>query len=53
MSFNQIHPMLLVGDDRGGINSLKLSPNLRVSPEGANHRERMDKLLTTVDYPTA
>jgi dynein intermediate chain 1 len=27
--FNDTNPMLLVGDDRGGVNSLKLSPNLR------------------------
>ena len=27
--FNPHEPILLVGDDRGGVNSLKLSPNLR------------------------
>jgi len=27
--FNQQDPIVLVGDDRGGVNSLKLSPNLR------------------------
>ena len=27
--FNNRDPILLVGDDRGGVNSLKLSPNLR------------------------
>lgn len=29
VSFNQRDPILIVGDDRGGVNSLKLSPNLR------------------------
>lgn len=29
VSFNQSDPILIVGDDRGGVNSLKLSPNLR------------------------
>ncbi len=30
VSFNQRDPILIVGDDRGGVNSLKLSPNLRM-----------------------
>lgn len=29
VNFNQRDPILIVGDDRGGVNSLKLSPNLR------------------------
>jgi len=29
VSFNRSDPVLIVGDDRGGVNSLKLSPNLR------------------------
>jgi len=29
VSFNQRDPILIVGDDRGGVNSMKLSPNLR------------------------
>lgn len=29
VSFNQKDPIVIVGDDRGGVNSLKLSPNLR------------------------
>ena len=27
--FNQSDPIVIVGDDRGGVNTLKLSPNLR------------------------
>jgi dynein intermediate chain 1 len=39
--FNQSDPIVIVGDDRGGVNSLKLSPNLRkvcyaALPTGAN-----------------
>lgn len=29
VSFNRNDPVLIVGDDKGGVNSLKLSPNLR------------------------
>lgn len=29
VAFNRNDPVLIVGDDRGGVNSLKLSPNLR------------------------
>jgi dynein intermediate chain 1 len=29
LAFNSQDPIILVGDDRGGVNSLKLSPNLR------------------------
>lgn len=30
VEFNPIEPIILAGDDRGGVMSLKLSPNLRV-----------------------
>ena len=33
ISFNPYHPMLVVGDDRGYVTSLKLSPNLRKLPK--------------------
>jgi dynein intermediate chain 1 len=29
VTFNRKEPVIMVGDDRGGVNSLKLSPNLR------------------------
>ena len=32
VQFNATAPMLIVGDDRGGCTSLKLSPNLRKVP---------------------
>ena len=37
ISFNQTHPIIIVGDNRGHIQCLKLSPNLR----------RMDKAVKT------
>jgi len=30
VAFNSVEPILIVGDDRGGVNTLKLSPNLRL-----------------------
>merc|ERR1712139_137453 len=30
VAFNSSEPIVIVGDDRGGVNTLKLSPNLRV-----------------------
>ena len=32
IGFNPTHPIIVVGDDRGNIISLKLSPNLRKKP---------------------
>ncbi|XP_058301465.1 dynein axonemal intermediate chain 1 isoform X1 [Hylobates moloch] len=34
VQFNPIHPIIIVGDDRGHIICLKLSPNLRKMPKG-------------------
>lgn len=33
IEFNPIHPIIIVGDDRGSVTSLKLSPNLRKKPK--------------------
>lgn len=33
IEFNPVHPILIVGDDRGYVTSLKLSPNLRKKPK--------------------
>ncbi len=35
VAFNPRHPVLLVGDARGGLTSLKLSPNLRKAAAAA------------------
>ncbi|KAM7401799.1 hypothetical protein PAMP_017078 [Pampus punctatissimus] len=34
VEFNPIYPIIIVGDDRGYVTSLKLSPNLRKKPKG-------------------
>lgn len=39
ISFNSIHPILIVGDDRGYVTSLKLSPNLRKVPKEKKTQE--------------
>ena len=41
IEFNKKDPILIVGDDRGGVNSLKLSPNLRKlhHPESSSEEE--------------
>ena len=59
VQFNQSDPILIVGDDRGGVNTLKLSPNLRKiheprDEEGEivahdhvqNQVDKMEKLLS-------
>jgi dynein intermediate chain 1 len=61
IQFNAVDPIIIVGDDRGGVNSLKLSPNLRKlhEPRGeegeilphdpvALQVGKMDKLLAAV-----
>jgi len=66
VAFNNRDPILLVGDDRGGVNSLKLSPNLRqmaTNPEGTAPEEeksqeqleveKVDKLLVASDSAQA
>jgi dynein intermediate chain 1 len=56
VAFNQRDPVLLVGDDRGGVTSLKLSPNLRKLVEPTEEKtklmlevDKMDKLLAAAD----
>ena len=58
VAFNLSDPIIIVGDDRGGVNSLKLSPNLRKVPQPRDEEgniiphdpvqlqvEKMEKLL--------
>mmetsp|Transcript_9642 Transcript_9642/g.39331 ORF Transcript_9642/g.39331 Transcript_9642/m.39331 type:complete len:647 (-) Transcript_9642:1447-3387(-) len=50
VSFNRCDPILIVGDDRGGVNSLKLSPNLRINGSSSHSQIlRMDRLLASID----
>jgi dynein intermediate chain 1 len=39
--FNPKHPIIIVGDDRGYVTSLKLSPNLRKMPKEKKGQEQM------------
>ena len=39
ISFNATYPIIVVGDDRGNVTSLKLSPNLRKKPKVRSKRD--------------
>lgn len=65
IEFNPVYPMVIVGDDRGNVTSLKLSPNLRKMPKekkGAppmepaqreqNEIAKLEKLLSMVREPS-
>ena len=41
IGFNPTHPIIVVGDDRGNIISLKLSPNLRKKPRVKKGKHRL------------
>ncbi|NP_001085877.1 dynein, axonemal, intermediate chain 1 L homeolog [Xenopus laevis] len=61
VEFNPVYPVLIVGDDRGYVTSLKLSPNLRKIPKEKKGQEtqkgpevevaKLDKLLSLVREP--
>ncbi|XP_063067026.1 dynein, axonemal, intermediate chain 1, paralog 2 [Engraulis encrasicolus] len=61
IQFNPEHPIIIVGDDRGYVNSLKLSPNLRKKPKEKKGQElpkgpeveiaKMEKLLSLLREP--
>ncbi|KAM7422149.1 hypothetical protein PAMA_010293 [Pampus argenteus] len=61
VEFNPIYPIIIVGDDRGYVTSLKLSPNLRKKPKGKKGQElpkgpevevaKMEKLLSLLREP--
>lgn len=59
ISFNPVYPVVVVGDDRGYITSVKLSPNLRkamhpkeVAKGPENEVGKFDKLLALVREPS-
>ncbi|XP_051270621.1 dynein, axonemal, intermediate chain 1, paralog 2 [Dicentrarchus labrax] len=61
IEFNPIYPIIIVGDDRGYVTSLKLSPNLRKKPKSKKGQEmpkgpevevaKMEKLLSLLREP--
>ncbi|XP_056157734.1 dynein, axonemal, intermediate chain 1, paralog 2 [Lampris incognitus] len=61
IEFNPVYPILIVGDDKGYVTSLKLSPNLRKTPKGKKGQElpkgpevevaKMEKLLNLLRKP--
>jgi len=66
VQFNAASPIIVVGDDRGGCISLKLSPNLRKVGEPRDEEgnveehdpvqlqvDKMDKLLASIDVAKA
>uniref|UniRef100_A0A8D0L673 Uncharacterized protein n=1 Tax=Sphenodon punctatus TaxID=8508 RepID=A0A8D0L673_SPHPU len=63
VQFNHVYPILIIGDDRGHITCLKLSPNLRKMPKEKKGQEvqkgpeveitKLDKLLNLVREPAA
>ncbi|KAI4901488.1 hypothetical protein NFI96_012302 [Prochilodus magdalenae] len=61
IAFNPVYPIIIVGDDRGYVTSLKLSPNLRKKPKEKKGQElpkgpevevaKMEKLLSLLREP--
>ncbi|XP_019373608.1 PREDICTED: dynein intermediate chain 1, axonemal isoform X1 [Gavialis gangeticus] len=61
VQFNPVYPVIIIGDDRGHVTSLKLSPNLRKMPKEKKGQEvqkgpeveiaKLDKLLNLVREP--
>ncbi|CAF3871249.1 unnamed protein product [Rotaria magnacalcarata] len=61
IAFNQHFPIILAGDDRGNITSVKLSPNLRKKPKAKKGQEipdgpeaeiaKLDKILALIRDP--
>eukprot|EP00002_Diphylleia_rotans_P037458 TRINITY_DN8364_c0_g1_i7.p1 TRINITY_DN8364_c0_g1~~TRINITY_DN8364_c0_g1_i7.p1 ORF type:complete len:696 (-),score=147.47 TRINITY_DN8364_c0_g1_i7:274-2361(-) len=47
VAFNTKEPILVVGDDRGAVSCLKLSPNLRQHGTKAEEMEKMEKIVNT------
>lgn len=49
VQFNPIHPIIIVGDDRGHVTCLKLSPNLRKMPKvGMGTKQPQERVFRMV-----
>jgi dynein intermediate chain 1 len=63
ITFNQRYPILLAGDDRGNVTTLKLSPNLRKKPKVKKGQDvpdgpeaenaKLEKILALIRDPDA
>lgn len=51
VQFNANAPILLVGDDRGGVNSLKLSPNLRKIVPKQDREANIARIIQNSEAP--
>jgi dynein intermediate chain 1 len=47
VSFNPFEPVLLIGDEKGTIHSMKLSPNLRKKIGSEDQAEKIERILLT------
>ena len=47
IAFNPLEPILLIGDDRGYVQSMKLSPNLRKKIGSEEQSEKIERILLT------
>merc|ERR1719231_2012671 len=60
VAFNTAEPIVIVGDDRGGVNTLKLSPNMRIGvvrtettdPNKTDHDMQIDKMEHLLEMVT-
>jgi len=59
IAFNPVYPIIIIGDDRGYVTSVKLSPNLRKALSSKDRSKgneteiaKFDKLLSLVREPT-
>uniref|UniRef100_A0A8C5DLU9 Dynein, axonemal, intermediate chain 1, paralog 2 n=1 Tax=Gouania willdenowi TaxID=441366 RepID=A0A8C5DLU9_GOUWI len=50
IEFNPLHPIIIVGDDRGYVTSLKLSPNLRKKPKVSKSPEEPDSEVAAIRF---
>nr|CDS15687.1 Dynein intermediate chain [Echinococcus granulosus] len=49
VAFNPVHPIIICGDDRGQVMSLKLSPNLRKKPKEKKGLEKPDPIKVEIE----